>query len=158
MDTQRIEQLFTLIANKSKSQDNCDNNRKLVKEILDNQSAIVEIDVNDIEDTFQTEGEIHGFTVSVNATIDYRMKILMEEVRKKAEQYKPFNRVIVFFFMSVMSPLTMGEFLPLNEWLEAFSDETRVRWGMAINPPNTPQTLKTIVLLGITRVKNPDSR
>lgn len=51
MDTQRIEQLFTLIANKIKSQDNCDNNRKLVKEILDNQSAIVEIDVNDIEDT-----------------------------------------------------------------------------------------------------------
>lgn len=158
METQRIEQLFTLIANKSKSQDNCDNNRKLVKEILDNQSAIVEIDVNDIEDTFQTEGEIHGFTVSVKATIDYRMKILMEEVRKKAEQYKPFNRVIVFFFMSVMSPLTMGELLPLNEWLEAFSDETKVRWGMAINPPNTPQTLKAIVLLGITRDKNPDSR
>ncbi len=46
MDTQRIEQLFTLIANKSKSQDNCDNNRKLVKEILDNQSAIAPLSLN----------------------------------------------------------------------------------------------------------------
>jgi len=158
MDTQRIEQLFTLIANKSKSQDNCDNNRKFVQEILDNQRTIVEIDVNVIEDAFQTGGEVHGFTVSVNATIDHRMRVLMEEVRKKAELYKPFNRVIVFFFMPEMSPITMDELLPLNEWLKEFPDETMVKWGMAINPPNTPQTLKTIVLLGITRDKNPDSR
>ena len=147
MDTKRTDQLLALIANKSKSQADYDNTSRLVMEVLDTKGAIVRIGANDIEDTFQTGGDIHGFTVSVSATLDDRMRALIEDVRKNAEQFKPYNRVIIFLFMPDISPLTMDELLPLNEWQEEFTDEAMLRWGVAINPPNSAHTLKAIVLL-----------
>lgn len=147
MDTKRIEQLLTLIANKSKSQADYDDTSKLVMEILDTKRTIVRIGANDIEDTFQAGGYIHGFMVSVSATLEDRMRALIEDVRKNAELFKPYNRMIMFFFMSDTSPLTMDELLPLNEWQEEFPDDAMFRWGVAINPPNSPHTLKAIVLL-----------
>ena len=147
MDTQRTGQLLTLIANKSKNQADYDNTSRLVLEILDTKMAIVRIGVNDIEDTFQTGGDIHGFSVSVSAASDYRMRAMIEDVRKKAEQFKPYNHVIMFFFMSETCPLTMDELLPLHEWQEEFPDDAMFRWGVAINPPNSPHTLKAVVLI-----------
>ena len=147
MDTQRTGQLLTLIANKCKSQADYDNTSRLVLEILDTKRAIVRIGANDIENTFQTGGDIHGFTISVSAASDDRMKVLTEDVRKKAEHFKPYNHVIMLFFMSETCPLTMDELLPLNEWQEEFPDDAMFRWGVAINPPNSPHTLKAVVLI-----------
>jgi hypothetical protein len=119
----------------------------LIKEILEAQRSIISIDADDIENTFQGRSPIHGFTVSVNPALDYRTEVLFDEVREKSEQFKPFNTALVFFFMSDISPLTMDELYPLNEWMEKFPDEFMLRWGMAINPPNAPHALKAIVLL-----------
>ena len=119
----------------------------LIKEILEAKRSIISIDANDIEKTFQGRGPIHGFTVSVNPALDFRTEVLFDEIREKAEQFKPFNNALVFFFMSDISPLSMDELLPLNEWLEEFPDEAMLRWGVAINPPNSAHTLKAIVLL-----------
>ena len=119
----------------------------LIKEILEAERSIVRIDANDIGNTFQVDRPIYGFTVSVNPASDFRTEVLFDEIREKTEQFKPFNNVLVFFFMSDISPLTMDELYPLNEWMEEFPDEFMLRWGMAINPPNGPHTLKAIVLL-----------
>ena len=56
--------------------------------------------------------------------------------------------------MSDISPLTMDELYPLNEWMEEFPDEFMLRWGMAINPNNVPHVLKAIVLLQNNDVKD----
>lgn len=77
----------------------------------------------------------------------FRTEVLFDEIREKAEQFKPFNNALVFFFMSDISPLSMDELYPLNEWMEEFPDEFMLRWGMAINPPDAPRALKAIVLL-----------
>ena len=119
----------------------------LIKEILEAQRSIISIDANDIENTFQGNGPIYGFTVSVNPALDFRTEVLFDEIRERAEQFKPFNNALVFFFMSDISPLTMDELYPLNEWMEEFPDEFMLRWGMAINPPDAPHILKAIVLL-----------
>ena len=116
-------------------------------QILDTKRTLVKIGANDIEETFQTGGDIHGFTVSVSAALDDRMWGLIEDVRREAEQFKPYNHVIMFFFMADTFPLSMDELLPLKEWLEEFPDETMLRWGVAINPPNASHTLKAVVLL-----------
>lgn len=126
----------------------------LIKEILEAQRSIISIDANDIENTFQGDGPIHGFTVSVNPALDFRTEVLFDEIRERAEQFKPFNNALVFFFMSDISPLTMDELYPLNEWMEEFPDEFMLRWGMAINPNNVPHVLKTIVLLQNNDVKD----
>ena len=48
MDTQKIKQLLTLIANKSKSQTDYGNTKKYIMEIIDYHDSIVSIDVNDV--------------------------------------------------------------------------------------------------------------
>ena len=121
--------------------------KQLIQEIVEAQRSIISIDANDIKDTFQGDSPIHGFTVSVNPALDFRTEVLFDEIREKVEQFKPFNNALVFFFMSDISPLTMDELYPLNEWMEEFPDEFMLRWGMAINPPNGPYTLKALVLL-----------
>jgi hypothetical protein len=50
MDTQKIKQLLTLIANKSKSQTDYGNTKKYIMEIIDYHDSIVSIDVNDVRD------------------------------------------------------------------------------------------------------------
>jgi hypothetical protein len=124
-----------------------EDSKLLIREIVEAKRSIISIDSKDIEDAFRDGGTIHGFTVSVNPALDYRTEVLLDEVREKAELFKPFNHAIVFFFISDISPLTMDELYPLNDWLEEFPDEFMLRWGMAINPPDAPHTLKAIVLL-----------
>lgn len=126
----------------------------LVREIVEAKWSIISIDANDIEDAFRGGGAIHGFTASVNPALDYRTEVLMDEVREKAEQFKPFNNAIMFFFISDISPLTMDELYPLNDWLKEFPEEFMLRWGMAINPPDAPHALKAIVLLQNNDGKN----
>ena len=121
--------------------------KQLIQEIVEAQRSIISIDANDIKDTFQGDSPIHGFTVSVNPALDFRTEVLFDEIREKAEQFKPFNKVLLFFFISDISPLTMDELYPLNEWMEEFPNEFMLKWGMAINPPNAPHALKAIVLL-----------
>jgi hypothetical protein len=121
--------------------------KQLIQEIVEAKRSIISIDANDIKDTFQSDNPIYGFTVSVNPALDFRTEVLFDEIREKAEQFKPFNNALIFFFMSDISPLTMDELYPLNEWMEEFPDEFMLRWGMAINPPNAPHTLKALVLL-----------
>jgi len=48
MDTQKIKQLLTFIANKSKSQTDYGNTKKYIMEIIDYHDSIVSIDVNDV--------------------------------------------------------------------------------------------------------------
>ena len=115
--------------------------KQLIQEIVEAQRSIISIDANDIKDTFQGDSPIYGFTVSVNPALDFRTEVLFDEIREKAEQFKPFNKVLLFFFMSDISPLTM------DELMEEFPNEFMLKWGMAINPPNAPHALKAIVLL-----------
>ena len=121
--------------------------KQLIQEIVEAKRSIISIDANDIKDTFQGDSPIHGFTVSVNPALDFRTEVLFDEIREKTEQFKPFNKVLLFFFISDISPLTMDELYPLNEWMEEFPNEFMLKWGMAINPPNAPHALKAIVLL-----------
>lgn len=125
----------------------------LIREILEAERSIISIDANDIEKNFRGDRQIHGFTVSVNPALDFRTEVLFDEIRERAEQFKPFNNALVFFFMSDISPLTMDELYPLNEWMEEFPDEFMLRWGMAIDPPDAPHILKAIVLLQNNDVK-----
>ena len=125
----------------------------LIKEILEAERSIISIDANDIEATFRVDRPIDGFTVSVNPALDFRTEVLFDEIREKAEQFKPFNNALIFFFMSDISPLTMDELYPLNEWMKEFPEELMMRWGMAINPPGAPHNLKAIVLLQKNEVK-----
>jgi hypothetical protein len=121
--------------------------KQLIQEIVEAKRNVISIDANDIKDTFQSDNPIYGFTVSVNPALDYRKEVLFDEIREKAEQFKPFNYALLFFFISDISPLTMDELYPLNEWMEEFPNEFVLRWGMAISPPKAPHALKVIVLL-----------
>ena len=94
--------------------------KQLIQEIVEAKRSIISIDANDIKDTFQGDSPIYGFTVSVSPALDFRTEVLFDEIREKAEQFKPFNKVLLFFFISDISPLTMDELYPLNEWMEEF--------------------------------------
>ena len=103
MDTQKIKQLLTLIANKSKSQTDYGNTKKYIMEIIDYHDSIVSIDVNDVRDLFQEGGVIHAFNASVDASMENRMILMMAKIMKHAECFEPYNHALVFFFRCLTS-------------------------------------------------------
>ncbi|MBQ9191100.1 MAG: hypothetical protein IJ142_05785 [Bacteroidaceae bacterium] len=144
MDTQKIKQLLTLIANKSKSQTDYGNTKKYIMEIIDYHDSIVSIDVNDVRDLFQEGGIIHIFKVSVDASMENRMILMMAKIMKHAECFEPYNRALVFFFFPEEQPLLIEELQPFSDWIESVAGELRIKWGMATQ---STQELRAIIFL-----------
>ena len=144
MDTQKIKQLLTLIANKSKSQTDYGNTKKYIMEIIDYHDSIVSIDVNDVRDLFQEGGVIHAFNASVDASMENRMMLMMAKIMKHAECFEPYNRALMFFFFPEKQPLLMEELQPFSDWIESVPGELRIKWGMATQ---STQELRAIILL-----------
>ena len=144
MDTQKIKQLLTLIANKSKSQTDYGNTKKYIMEIIDYHDSIVSIDVNDVRDLFQEGGVIHAFDVSVDALMANRMNLMMVEITRNSTHLEPFNHALVFFFFPEEQPLRMDELQPFSDWIESIPGEFMVKWGMATQ---STQEIRAIVLL-----------
>ena len=144
MDTQKIKQLLTLIANKSKSQTDYGNIKKYIMEIIDYHDSIVSIDVNDVRDLFQEGGIIHIFKASVDASMENRMILMMAKIMKHAECFEPYNRALVFFFFPEKQPLLTEELQPFSEWIETFPGECMIKWGMANHPA---QELRATIFL-----------
>ena len=144
MDTQKIKQLLTLIANKSKSQTDYGNTKKYIMEIIDYHDSIVSIDVNDVRDLFQEGGVIHAFNASVDASMENRMILMMAKIMKHAECFEPYNHALVFFFFPEDRPLLMEELKPFSDWIESVPGELRIKWGMATQ---STQELRAIILL-----------
>jgi len=144
MDTQKIKQLLTLIANKSKSQTDYGNTKKYIMEIIDYHDSIVSIDVNDVRDLFQEGGIIHIFKASVDASMENRMILMMAKIMKHAECFEPYNRALVFFFFPEEQPLLIEELQPFSDWIGSVPGELRIKWGMATQ---STQELRAIILL-----------
>ena len=149
MDTQKIKQLLTLIANKSKSQTDYGNTKKYIMEIIDYHDSIVSIDVNDVRDLFQEGlfqegGEIHTYDASVGASIKKRMESLMDLIIVNTKKYEPFSHALIFFFFPEDRPLLMEELQPFSNWIESVPGELRIKWGMATQ---STQELRAIILL-----------
>ena len=144
MDTQKIKQLLTLIANKSKSQTDYGNTKKYIMEIIDYHDSIVSIDVNDVRDLFQEGGVIHTYDASVGASIKKRMESLMDLIIVNTKKYEPFSHALVFFIFPEDRPLLMEELKPFSDWIDSVPGELLIKWGMAIH--RTPM-IRAIVLL-----------
>ena len=144
MDTQNVEQILTLFSNKNKSQTDCDNTKRLALEIIDNQRAILNIDINDIKDLVQQCEEINVVDVRVNAREEYRMEQLVEQIKEKGKSLSSYTRALIYFFFPEHNPLLMEELQPFSEWMESVPDEFMIKWGMATQ--STPE-LRAIVLL-----------
>lgn len=144
MDTQKIKQLLTLIANKSKSQTDYGNTKKYIMEIIDYHDSIVSIDVNDVRDLFQEGGVIHAFIASVDASMENRMMLMMAKIMKHAECFEPYNRALVFFFFPEKQPLLIEELQPFSDWIETLPGDFLIKWGMATH---STKEIRVIVLL-----------
>lgn len=144
MDTQKIKQLLTLIANKSKSQTDYGNTKKYIMEIIDYHDSIVSIDINDVRDLFLEGCAIHAFDVSVDGIKEGRMFQMMAQINKNVKHLEPYNHALVFFFFPENHPLLMEELQPFSEWIESVPDDFLIRWGMATQ---STQEIRAIVLL-----------
>lgn len=119
-------------------------NREILKEVQENPNGLICININDIKDLFQQDGEIRTIDVRVNACEERRMERLMDRVKVEANRLGADSRVLVYFFFSEKYPLMMEELRPFSEWIETFPGECMIKWGMATHPA---QELRAIVLL-----------
>ena len=100
------------------------NAEMLIREVLNTHNSIVKIDTNDVRDLFQEGGEIHVFDVSVDASKENRMALLMNQIKRLSKCYEPLK--------------------PFCEWIEYVPGEFMIKWGMATQ---SAQELRAIVLL-----------
>ena len=119
-------------------------NSVILKEVLDAQNGLIRININDIKDLFQQDGEIHAIDVRVNAREEHRMERLVDRVKEEANRLGADSRVLVYFFFPEKCPLMMEELRPFSEWIETFPGECMIKWGMATQ---SAQELRAIVLL-----------
>lgn len=104
---------------------------QLIKEVLDSNNNLVNIDINDVRDLFQEGEEIHTFDVSADSDAENRMMLMMEQIKKYSETREPYNRALVFFYFPEDRPLLMEELEPFSEWIESVPGEFMIKWGMA---------------------------
>ena len=117
---------------------------EILKEVQENPNGLICIDINDIKDLFQQDGEIHAIDVRVNAREENRMERLMDRVKEDANRLGADSRVLVYFFFPEKCPLMMEELRPFSEWIETFPGECMIKWGMATQ---SAQEIRAIVLL-----------
>ena len=117
---------------------------EILKEVLDAPNGLIGIDINDIKDLFQQDGEIHAIDVRVNAREENRMERLVDRVKVDANRLGADSRVLVYFFFPEKFPLMMEELRPFSEWIEYVPGEFMIKWGMATQ---SAQELRAIVLL-----------
>lgn len=117
---------------------------EILKEMQENPNGLICIDINDIKDLFQQDGEIHAIDVSVNAREERRMERLMDRVKEEANRLGADSRVLVYFFFPEKCPLMMEELRPFSEWIETFPGECMIKWGMITHPA---QELRATIFL-----------
>jgi len=117
---------------------------EILKEVQENPNGLICIDINDIKDLFQQDGEIHAIDVRVNACEENRMERLMDRVKVDANRLGADSRVLVYFFFPEKCPLMMEELRPFSEWIETFPGECMIKWGMATHPA---QELRATIFL-----------
>lgn len=117
---------------------------EILKEVQENPNGLICIDINDIKDLFQQDGEIRTIDVRVNAREERRMERLMDRVKEDANRLGADSRVLVYFFFSEKYPLMMEELRPFSEWIETFPGECMIKWGMATHPA---QELRATIFL-----------
>lgn len=117
---------------------------EILKEVLENPNGLICININDIKDLFQQDGEIHAIDVRVNAREEHRMERLMDRVKVEANRLGADSRVLIYFFFPEHNPLFMEELQPFSEWIESMPGEIAVKWGMATQ---SAQEIRAIVLL-----------
>ncbi len=117
---------------------------EILKEVQENPNGLICIDINDIKDLFQQDGEIRTIDVRVNAREENRMERLMDRVKEDANRLGADSRVLVYFFFPEKCPLMMEELRPFSEWIETFPGECMIKWGMATHPA---QELRATIFL-----------
>ena len=137
-------EVLSLIDKKVSVRESREKVKRVIKDVLFAPNSIIDIDVNEITDLFQEGGEIHTIETSTDATKENRMEVLMEQIRKSANSYEPYNHVLVYFFISESHPMLMEELQPFSDWIESVPDEITIKWGLSVQPT---QELRTIVLV-----------
>lgn len=117
---------------------------EMLKEVQENPNGLMCIDINDIKDLFQQDGEIRTIDVRVNAREERRMERLMDRVKEDTNRLGADSRVLVYFFFPEKCPLMMEELRPFSEWIETFPGECMIKWGMATHPA---QELRATIFL-----------
>ena len=116
----------------------------ILKEVLENPNGLICIDINDIKDLFQQDGEIHAIDVRGNAREEHRMERLVDRVKEEANRLGADSRALIYFFFPEKCPLMMEELQPFSEWIESMPGEIAVKWGMATH---SAQELRATIFL-----------
>lgn len=116
----------------------------ILKDVQDNPTSLINIDINDIKELFQLDKEIHVLDIKVNSIDGQRMELLMKQVKGGTKSNLDFSSALVYFFFPESHPLLMSEIKTFSEWVESVPNEFMMKWGMATQP--SPE-LRGIVLL-----------
>ena len=117
---------------------------EILKEVQENPNGLIGIDINDIKELFQQDGEIRTIDVRVNAREERRMERLMDRVKEDANRLGADSRVLIYFFFPEKCPLMMEELRPFSGWIESMPGEIVVKWGMATH---SAQELRATIFL-----------
>ena len=115
-----------------------------ISDILYAPKCIISIDVNDVTELFQEGGEVQIFDVSVDASNENRMSLIISQIKKDTKRFEPYIHALFFFFLPEDHPLLMEELQPFSDWIESVPGEFMVKWGMAIQ---SSREFRVIVLI-----------
>ena len=116
----------------------------LISEIINASNSLIRFDEGDIRSLFQEGGEINALDVSVYASEEGRMKMMMKQINNSTKCFKPYNRVLVYFFFPKNNSLTMAEIGLFSNWIESLPGDMLSKFGLSTH---SLQTIRAVVLL-----------
>ena len=116
----------------------------ILKDVLDNPTSLININLNDVKDLFRQNEDICAFDVKVNSNEEQRMELLMKQIKEGTKSNLDFSSALVYFSFPESHPLLMSELQPFSEWGESIPGEFMIKWGMATQ---STQEFRAIVLL-----------
>ena len=144
IEAEKLKPVFDLIDEKVTFHAEREKVKRNIMDVLNAPKSLVSIDINDVRDLFQEGGKIHAFDISVDASKENRMALLMAQLMRNAKYIEPYIYALVFFFFPEGRPLLMEELKPFSDWIESVPGEFMVKWGMATQ---FTQDLRAIVIL-----------
>ena len=132
-----------MIDTKVKSEKEREKVKCCISDILHAPKRLICIDINDVTELFQEGGEVQIFDVSVDASNENRMSLMISQIKNDIKHFKPYSHALFFFFLLEDHPLLMEELHPFSDWIESVPGEFMVKWGMAIQ---SSQEFRVIVL------------
>ncbi|MCQ2059609.1 MAG: hypothetical protein MJY71_07260 [Bacteroidaceae bacterium] len=106
---------------------------RLYHEITEDPKAMIRLDSRDFEHLITDDSDVYAYEFSIDGTVPERMTKLVNMMKGKTGSSSCPQKLFLYFFTPPKNDLTAGEMEVINDWIDGFSNDMELMFGIGIN-------------------------